>query len=69
MFFLHLTNFYTSHLLNYLASDLLCHIFLQCGIEEAQFVLLNRDEVIHQVGTEIAVQGSDQIVRNSSLKK
>lgn len=40
------------------APDLLCRVFLQCGMEEAQLGLQSRDEVIHQVGTETSVQGS-----------
>lgn len=41
------------------APDFFFVIFLQWGIEEAQLGLQHRDDVIHQVGTEMSVPGSD----------
>ena len=41
------------------ASDLLCCVFLQRSMGEAQLELLKRDEVIHQVGTQTTALGSD----------
>lgn len=41
------------------APVLLCRVFLQCGMEEAELGLLHRNEVIHQVGTETSVLGRD----------
>lgn len=41
------------------APVLLCRVFLQCGMEEAELGLQHRDEVIHQVGTETSVLGRD----------
>lgn len=40
----------------------LCCIFLQRGIEEAQLRLQERDEIIHQVGTETSLPGNNQSV-------
>lgn len=40
-------------------TDFVLVIFLQWGIEEAQLGLQHRDEVIHQVGTEMSFVGSD----------
>lgn len=52
------TSVYISH---FVLSDILILfvIFLQWRIEEGQLGLQHRDEVIHQVGTEMSVLGSD----------